>query len=1377
MILEIVPLYSHKFYSTLLIIKELDTAPNKVCKLIDSLQNDNKEEFNEDAVSTNCETSNNQRDSTYKKSYNYDYINNKKDFYTNKKDKNIYILINCGWDDQFCTDDIKNVLRVCEYIDILLITNHSLSFVGCVPLVFMELLKRKRKIEIICHEYVKAYSKYVLLSYLKCMKSCEFFKSINGYEYFKIINDLYQNIIAVEYREYYIFKKIICKKKNLICVLPLYLINNGDNIGSSAIIIKFHNSKILYSVNLNISDYSFIEKSDVIKQSNVFTYISNFRYSNKNYTKMIDINNILNIINRTMHNLGCLLLPVDIDSVFLDLLFHINALIEVSMQRYALLFLCPYAENFTRLLSASLTYMNVHIKKNFHKNRINVLKIRNLVCIRNYKDFKKYENGYYILFTFPASMNNDTVKRILSTFLTRKKNVIIFTKRNYENSFSHNLCNYFFMNKGRNEKSYFTFSYNHNVKIDDKKLYEIYVKEKTNIEKNAIQNKKVDKKIKRKKKIPPKKKQLNFIFESKEEMLYLKKENNLVLKKGKNKFNKEKGALQKSNQHEHSLLLKKEIYKQENRSFNSDLKTNNFYTIKEEQCAREEDKVVNTDPTDVVRKEKDSENDGHHNNHDGGGGGTDDPHSPHYDPDEEEEEEENDDDDGEEEENEDDVEEENEDDVEDELRDEGESNSSNNECHKSDNNSEGLSTKRDKHHLYNAYDHIKYEHRNENGSENEGGGKRADIVNYKNVDEFYDFDDISSSEESNMKENKSKIENGNKNIYDEEDQSGYSKSNIDGEYLQEEIEEQGNMRYGKMYTKRWKKRNNNNVFFKNEHSDCSDNSVDYSYLNKAHNFDKFENANKNRKKKVRIKTEPMEDDDDADAGDDNEMRYSDAEQSLNHPILKYREGKNVKMGIKNEIYTKEDTEKFPPYDEKKGGAVNDESSSQDEKKRRYQTVHISDYYEFKKKKIHAPNSGKKGKESIIFDNTYEEKKRLFEDKKKKMTWKKKLIDYLKIIPSNLQEQQVSISVDCSIKTFNIENYINQNILKNIIHLMKPKNFVLLPSCNSFFSFNFELLLNSSTESMDEIKFYTFYSPNFSHNMSQQNIYLNRYLYSSAKSIDSVNIPLNLHYENVHIKSIYTLLNATKKNAHHKFHIFKIKSNLPSKRECPNSQSCGSTRRKRFINEHSTFWSEFNDAHYSMSIDKENDELKEMEKETKEENEKVQDDENMLNEKNQNVNKEKSNEKRPFLNYYNMDDEFSNGKQGEEDEQELSETLEELEISSDMDDYISNDDNLYEDNKLSGNIYIGDVSMQNLSSIINNVFQRRLNFVPQGNQIIIDGKTCIKKEEQEIETSGSIQKQKNMNKKNNVVWKIESPLDPSFYFLRNVLKDMFNHVSI
>ncbi|KJP89611.1 hypothetical protein AK88_00822 [Plasmodium fragile] len=1283
MILEVVPLYSHKFYSTLLIIKDLDGS-NKGCKLSALLQDGDKEEMmsgepsgegiEEDAEQQPMEeqcapngdaTGKDQGDPLLRKTYNYDYLNNKKDFYAKDKDKNIYVLINCGWDDQFCTEDVKNVLQVCEYVDVLVITNHGLSFVGCAPLVFQELQKRKRKIPIICHEYVKSYSKYILLSYFKCTNSCNFLKSFKDDEYFKIVNELFCNVTALEFREHYTCKKIICPKKKTVCMLPIYFINNGDNIGSSAVIIKFFNSKILYSVNSQMSDYTFIEKSEILQQSNVFTYIGNFRYTNKNYTKMVDMKNILGIVNRTMNNLGCVLLPVDIDSVFLDLLFHINALLEVSMQRYVLLFLCPYAENFTRLLFASLTYLNSHIKSNFHRNRINILKMKNVVCINNYSDFKKYENGYYILFSFPASLNNDTVKQILSTFLTRKKNALIFTKRYYAPSFAHKVCNHYFTHKDQKSKAELSFCYSQNVKIDDEKLYEIYLKEKNNIEKDAMLSKAV-------------------------EMLYIKKgEAHLIGKTDRDGMDKLKREGTKGEQ-----FIKKEKYKRE-RSLGA-------YTEEGNEADDDDEEVDDDDDDD-------------------------------YD-DEEQEEDDNDDDDDEDDDDEDDEDDDEDDDDEDDDDEDDEGEEEDDAPHDPQN--------------YNAYYH--------SDEEEEQEGAEGDL---KFPNKLYNHSDSNASDSATEKGRSGKPSANHKR----DKYEGAYRSDRDDEYSQDGMESsRGKTRTGKIRVKEERISDNeysklSNHLLKNEQSDDADNTY-YPHLNKIGNDNKDTHTHK---KKVRIKTEPK-------TSDEDDM-YGHESYTMRHPFSKERDQKSMSTAfVKNEeIFTREN-------DEDDFEQNNEESSvANDERKRNYQTIQISDYYQEKKKKRSGEKRTRKG--NNMLDKTYEENNHSSETPK--MTWKKKLIKYLKTIPTTVQEEKVSLPVDCSIRTFNIENYINQNSLNTIIHLMKPQNFVLLPSCNSFFSFHFEMLLHSTIQSMEEIKLHSFYVPNCSSSTNKRSIYLNRYFCSSErKTLDSVSIPLSVHYENVRIKSIYTMINTTKVTDR-QLNVFKIKATLNSTQGEPSSQLC-TRRRKRFINEHSTFWSEFSEANYSVALDNQNEETQEGEKHTKEEKESQnQGEQSAPKETSQSESKEKSNEKKPFLDYYIDDEAASEGAtQGEDDPNCAGDSSDESDASSEMRDMLSSADNTNEEHVPSGSVYIGEVNMKNLSQAISSTFQRCLNFT-QENQIIIDGKTCVKKEERDIATRGPTGQTMVQRTKRNIVWKVQSSLDPSFYLLRNVLKDMYNHVSI
>ncbi|SBS94970.1 hypothetical protein PMALA_045600 [Plasmodium malariae] len=1498
MILEIVPLYSHTFFSTLLIIKDIKYSSKK-CKLTDLLQKDNGELSQEDDKGLSVYKNDKINFNKYKKLYNYDYLNNKSEFYENEKDGNIYILINCGWDDKFCINDIKNVLRVCAYVDFILVTNHSLKYVGCLPLIYMELIKRKNnsRVPIICHEYIKAFSKYVMLSYFKCTKNCQYFKNINENEYLKIINELYEHITTIEYREYYIFKKIICKKKNIVFIVPLYFINNGDNIGSSAIIIKLFNYKILYSINFNVIDYSFIERTGAIKESDVFTYISNFHYTNKNYSKLMDIKKILYTVNRTINNLGCVIFPVDIDGIFIDLLFHVNALLEVCSQRYALLFLCPYSENFTRLLFTSLTYMNEYIKSNFHKNRINLFKIKNLICLRNYNDFKKFENAYYILFSFPASFNNDSAKKILSTFLTKKKNIVIFTKKSNVDSLSTNLCNYFYSNRGKDNRGNFNFSFFQNVKMDDKKLYEIYLNEKSNIEK-GMENDMIEKE-KRKKDCKNNK---NKKFDKNNNIKNISKFGELNLKDESNTKKEERRRRFSSPTFDHPnyLFLKRENYKQENyydysdergkkenmiRSDNSHVKGSEDNKIVEEDAVKDETKngwsnneqwefeegvtgYMESDHVDDVAKEHRDEDEGENDEDD---------------EDEDEDESDNDEDEDEDDDNEDeDDDNEDEDDEDDDNEDENdEDEDEDDEDEDEDDNYDGEGrasfSRSGKHEFHSACKKLQRKH------------NISSSVKYKCSDEFYGYEESNANDKDhqaikkkrgNEKKNSRKlnVENeynnyGDDNNYGTDDSSEYfahdEVANLEGGNKDDELISKRERRYNNELAK-----NFNDILENGDEGECQkEQGVHTSYYAHIRKFAKSENnnneekKNQRKKKKVRIKLEHSDKDNNSYyTGDEalphkeyyiNDISYRAKNNSNDSNSNRNRNSINPHLLIKYEEQEKEEEEEEVHHDYDKVGGRNIFYSMGGEKydilkngvkieSKNFTSKTIlyngekGDLKEATMRQCYESNGKNKRGMSSGSDCSFKEGNKNVLTSKKKI-WKQKLIDYLKEVPTNIQEQHISVSLNCGISSFNMENYVNQNTLKTILLLMKPKHFVLLPTCNSFFSFNFEMLLHSCIQPNDEIKFYTFYSPNFYEQVSQNHVFVQRYFYRSSICIDSVSIPLNSTYENVYVRSIYNLLNMAS-NTQGSFRVFKIVASVTNMENTDgekrkHNDKINGKRRKRFLNEHSAFWNECNDAKYTLSLrykknNEEGDDIEEIDNNKKENvqekvkeenasngvsekniqkekndknneknddnNEKNNNEERYNNEKKNynekknnneinNNNDEKINNEKKFINYY-MNDEIYNG-QGETDEELLMDDLSDSILSSHTDDEnnISHEVAMSKENTLHGNIYIGNVNMQSLCTTINNAFHGCLTFM-NDNEIIVDGKTYIKKEELEIQEDdrrGQLKEKHRivkdqadgLRKKQNTIWTIESSLDPSFYFLRNILKNMYNNISI
>ncbi|CAD2101521.1 conserved Plasmodium protein, unknown function [Plasmodium vinckei] len=387
---------------------------------------------------------------------------------------------------------------------------------------------------------------------------------------------------------------------------------------------------------------------------------------------------------------------------------------------------------------------------------------------------------------------------------------------------------------------------------------------------------------------------------------------------------------------------------------------------------------------------------------------------------------------------------------------------------------------------------------------------------------------------------------------------------------------------------------------------------------------------------------------------------------------------------------------------------------------------------------------------------------------KKNSWKTKLLKYFKTIPTISKEEKVSIQINCKIKIFDIEYVINQNTLKTILFQLNPKHFVLLPSCDSYSSLNFEMLFYSSIKNCTKI--HTFYSPNYFNTIKEnmKDILYERFFFRNALSIDSVNIPLNVQYENVYIKNIYTLINSMTPDITN-FHIFKAKVSFgDTKERDPNLPS--NQRRKRFINEHSTFWNEYKGSEYTLSLPQEKGEIEDVGISSKviqnkaDEN-KVEEEKNNDNADENEENKKKDKEDTTFLNYYIDDDQTEN--QSDDNSEDISSLS-----SQDEDSYLQNEIN--DEQKLKGELYIGDVSIKNLLTSINNFPNVCLNFVNE-NQIILDGKASIKKES--LININPNEKTQQSNNRNNVTWKIESSLDPSFYFLRNVLKDLHNNMSI
>ncbi|SCM05341.1 conserved Plasmodium protein, unknown function, partial [Plasmodium chabaudi adami] len=387
---------------------------------------------------------------------------------------------------------------------------------------------------------------------------------------------------------------------------------------------------------------------------------------------------------------------------------------------------------------------------------------------------------------------------------------------------------------------------------------------------------------------------------------------------------------------------------------------------------------------------------------------------------------------------------------------------------------------------------------------------------------------------------------------------------------------------------------------------------------------------------------------------------------------------------------------------------------------------------------------------------------------KKNSWKNKLLKYFKTIPTISKEEKVSIQIDCKIKIFDIEYVINQNTLKTILFQLNPKHFVLLPSCDSYSSLNFEMLFYSSIKNCTKI--HTFYYPNYFNTIKEnmKDILYERFFFRNALSIDSVSIPLNVQYENVYIKNIYTLINSMTPDITN-FHIFKAKVSVgDSKERDPNLPS--NQRRKRFMNEHSTFWNEYKGSEYTLSLPQEKEEIEEVgitskAIQNKADENKVEEEKNNDNADENEEQKKRDKEDTTFLNYYIDDDQTEN--QSDENSEDISSLS-----SQDEDSYLQNEIN--DEQKLKGELYIGDVSIKNLLTSINNFPNVCLNFVNE-NQIIIDGKASIKKEL--LSNIKQNEKTQQSNNRNNVTWKIESSLDPSFYFLRNVLKDLHNNMSI
>ncbi|EDO08555.1 Beta-Casp domain family protein [Babesia bovis T2Bo] len=350
---------------------------------------------------------------------------------TSQEHCNINILVNCGWSLDFEPESIDLLKQCCSDVDVIILTDGDFGHVGALPVIYSWLHVVRDGLglpSILCTEGCYKFARACLVDVLDNATLSYKFEGYN----FSDLDLFYSGCVTLRYRESFPFVKSGEGWRIHISLLPL---NNGVSIGGAVWRLELGTRTIVCAPTYRVESVWFLNgcEFDGIRNADVVVTYDQPRLPpepvNPYVTECNSMSSILSVIGGTLRSHGSVLIPLDVGSQLIDLLFHLNAVWSNSdLQQYPIVLVSPIAVKLILLFGTCLEYMRTTICHNFLRTLWNPISSMKFIhAVSRLDELRRFANRPCVFISTCSSLDFGLSSYLFAALSCYKKNSIIFT--------------------------------------------------------------------------------------------------------------------------------------------------------------------------------------------------------------------------------------------------------------------------------------------------------------------------------------------------------------------------------------------------------------------------------------------------------------------------------------------------------------------------------------------------------------------------------------------------------------------------------------------------------------------------------------------------------------------------------------------------------------------------------------------------------------------------------------------------------------------------------------------------------------------------------------------------------------------------------------
>ncbi|RGB38277.1 beta-lactamase-like protein [Rhizophagus diaphanus] len=336
-------------------------------------------------------------------------------------DDEVRIMLDCGWNDAFNVEDLKNLRRVAKQVDALLLSHPDLQHLGAYPYAY--------------GHFGLSCPVYATLPVLNMGRMClyDVFQSkINESDFdtfdLNTVDTAFDQIITLKYSQ----PCSLGKYKSI--TITAYAA--GHTIGGTIWKIKKDAEEIVYAVDYNHKKERHLDGTVLHKDGVVLdalsrptlmitdTYNSLISHPARKHRDAA----LFETIKTTLQDNGSVLLPTDSSARVLELAYLLDQHWTYNQFTYPLIFLSYQSYNTIQYAKSMLEWMSDAINRQFDDKRENPFEFRYLRLCTRYKELAKYPEPKVVIAS-NVSLESGYARDLFLEWGTSPENAVILTDR------------------------------------------------------------------------------------------------------------------------------------------------------------------------------------------------------------------------------------------------------------------------------------------------------------------------------------------------------------------------------------------------------------------------------------------------------------------------------------------------------------------------------------------------------------------------------------------------------------------------------------------------------------------------------------------------------------------------------------------------------------------------------------------------------------------------------------------------------------------------------------------------------------------------------------------------------------------------------------